>query len=192
MINVDWCLLFNLLPQLLWHGPETVKLQLNQRRLCVCTASVYLGVFFYYYLGYTAHHKATNTASLPNEECAIRGFGLFVDTIDSIILLFLCFYKTYFYNMTVLSSCYLLFYAFINYCRIALPFYFSYTIWSHNALILFVFIPSEWTWPPSPRVLNVFYPTLLTPNSFTLKNVIELPQVANRTECKQPGSKVWP
>lgn len=52
----------------------------------------------FYCLGYTAHHKATNTACQPNEECVIRGLKqLLVDIIDSIILiLFHCSYKTFF------------------------------------------------------------------------------------------------
>lgn len=116
MLNVDWCLLFNLLPQLLWHI-DNRTVQLNQRCPCLYAASVYLDVLIV--SGYAAHLKPTNTASLQTEECVIRGLELLlVNTIDSIIQLFFihCSYKTFYESFFFKAVN--LFYAFINYCEI--------------------------------------------------------------------------
>lgn len=65
MLNVDWCLLFNLLPQLFWHI-SNCTLQLNQRWPFIRSLSKCCGS--------AAHCKTTNTAFQQTEVCVIRGF----------------------------------------------------------------------------------------------------------------------
>lgn len=95
---------FNLLPQLRWHivndeRPYTTA----EPKTPICVHCFSLSRCFYC-LGYTAHHKATNTATQPTEEFVLNNCWLILSTVLS------CFYsialtKPIFYNATVFSSC---------------------------------------------------------------------------------------
>lgn len=108
MLNVDWCLLFNLLPQLRWHividqRPYTTA----EPKTPMCVHCFNLSRCFYC-LGYTAHHEATNTASQPGGEC-LSNYCFFIFVILFTVLS--CFL---YYSLQAVH----LFYAFINCCKI--------------------------------------------------------------------------
>lgn len=149
-------------------------------------AHVYMHCFSlsrcFYCWGCTAHHKATNTASQPTEECAL------VDTIDSIILL-LFLYKRYFWNTTVFPTVFHTFCAFISYRKLSVTLlFFIHNMFTQCTDPLYLYQLNELD--PLPRVYtyilsNTTHDTLI----FLYKSTNYW--AANRTECKQLGSKVW-
>lgn len=80
VLNVDWCLLFNLLPQLQWHivndqRPNTTA----EPKTPMCMHCFSLSTCLRY--------KATNTASQPTGECVLNNRWLILLTVLS------CFYS---------------------------------------------------------------------------------------------------
>lgn len=150
VLNVDWCLLFNLLPQLLWHIVNRT-LQLNQRCPCVCTASVTLVLLLFKVYSpqpLTLRLRQQKNVSLE----VLNNYWYSWQYYPAPFIQ--CSYKIYFYDLIYYNMTFQavnLFYAFINYCKKLFTFHTSYVHTMHW-FSLYLYQLNELDLPSSLRV----------------------------------------
>lgn len=118
----NWCLLFNLLPQLLWHivNDQSYRtLQLNQRCPCVCTASGYPDVLIVWGLQPTIEPLTLLLSQLNNVPSEVLTNCWLIPVLRQYYPAFIPFALTkpifiIWHSFQDVN----LFYAFINYCKI--------------------------------------------------------------------------
>lgn len=136
----------------------------------------------FYCLGYTAHHKATNTASQPTEERVIVLYNCWL----ILLTLLPCFYSIALTKLIFIIwqpfQAVNLFYAFINYCKMVCnSLFFTHHLFTKCTDNLCIY--TSWmNLTPFPKSFKcILYLILLMAHSFFLTNllIIELPQAAN-------------